>query len=468
MEIALISIKIIRRGSDFMKLRNLIVQTLKEEVVPAMGCTEPVAVALACAKAKELITFNYIEKAEVFVSPNIYKNGLSVGIPNTQEVGLYIAAALGFIGGESEKDLRVLEGINETEVQLAKEFLHSNKLSLDIKDTEDKVYVEVKLVTDKGNCSVIISGKHNRFVYIESQGEVLVDLRKEDTSSAKGKNILYSLKIREIIKEIEKIPHEDIAFMLDGIVMNETIARLGIEEKMGMGVGFSLKKSVEQGILSEDLMTSSMMLTAAASDARMSGLNLSVMSSNGSGNNGLTAILPIVAYKNKFNVDDEKLAKAVAISHIMNSYINNYIGRLSALCACGVAAGTGAGIAIAWLMGANEDQIDGVIKNTLANTSGMICDGAKEGCAIKLSTSASVAVQSAILAINDSIVPTRNGIVAETAEETIVNLGVLSSEGMSIADAVILNTMKKMQREFNAGAVHENSKECLKKEDNIA
>jgi len=451
-----------------MKLRNLIVQTLKEEVVPAMGCTEPVAVALACAKAKELITFNYIEKAEVFVSPNIYKNGLSVGIPNTKEVGLYIAAALGFIGGKSEKDLRVLEGITETQVRLSKELLHSKKLILDIKDTEDKVYVEVKLATDKGNCSVIISGKHNRFVYIEKLGEVLLDLRKEDTDSNEGKNILYSLRIREIIKEIEKIPHEDIAFMLEGIAMNETIAKLGLEEKMGMGVGFSLKKSMQQGILSEDLMTSSMMLTAAASDARMSGLNLSVMSSNGSGNNGLTAILPIVAYKNRFNVDDEKLAKAVAISHIMNSYIKHYIGRLSALCACGVAAGTGAGIAIAWLMGASEDQIDGVIKNTLANTSGMICDGAKEGCAIKLSTSASVAVQSAILAINNSIVPARNGIVAETAEATIKNLGVLSSEGMSIADTVILTTMKKMQWESNTGVAHKNSEGYLKKSGIIA
>jgi len=431
-----------------MKLRNLIVETLKEEVVPAMGCTEPVAVALACAKAKELTAFNYIESVEVFVSPNIYKNGLSVGIPNTSEVGLYIAAALGFIGGESEKDLRVLEGINERQVQNARELLNSGKISLDIKDTGDKIYIEVKLVTDKGNCSVIIGGKHNRFVYIERSGEVLLDLRKEDKKSNAGKNILYSLRIREIIKEIEKIPHEDIAFMLEGVVMNETIAKLGLNEKMGMGVGFSLKKSIQQGFLSEDLMTSSMMLTAAASDARMSGVNLSVMSSNGSGNNGLTAILPLVAYKNKFSVDDEKLAKAVAISHIVNSYIKHYIGRLSALCACGVAAGTGAGVAIAWLMGASYDQIDGVIKNTIANTSGMICDGAKEGCALKLSTSASVAVSSAILAINDSIVHGRNGIVAETAEDTIMNLGVLSSEGMSIADVVILKTMKKMQRKF--------------------
>jgi len=451
-----------------MKLRNLIVQTLKEEVVPAMGCTEPVAVALACAKAKELMNFNYIVSAQVFVSANIYKNGLSVGIPNTQEVGLYIAAALGFVAGESEKDLRVLEGINERQVKLAKELLHSGKISLDIKDTEDKIYVEVNLMTDKGNCSVIISGKHNRFVYVETLGKIHLDLKKEDKKSNAGKNILYSLRIREIISEIEKIPYEDIAFMLEGVVMNEAIAKVGLESKMGMGVGFGLKKSIDQGLLSEDLMVSAMLLTAGASDARMSGINLSVMSSNGSGNNGLTAILPIVAYKNKFNVTDEKLAKAVAISHIVNSYIKYYIGRLSALCACGVAAGTGSGVGIAWLMGASYDQIDGVIVNTIANTSGMICDGAKEGCALKLSTSASVAVQSAVLAINACIVPARNGIVAETVEETIMNLGVLSSEGMNIADAVILKTMKKMQNEHKSVLTKENSNVYSKKKSIIA
>ncbi|MEK6263567.1 MAG: L-serine ammonia-lyase, iron-sulfur-dependent, subunit alpha, partial [Clostridium sp.] len=383
--------------------------------------------------------------------------GLSVGIPNTNEIGLYIAAALGFVGGKSEKDLRVLEGISETQVRLAKEFLHSGKLSLDIKDTEDKIYIEVNLVTDKGKCSVIISGKHNKFVYIESLGEVILDLKKGDKSSNSGKNILYNLSVREIIVEIEKIPHDEIAFMLDGIVMNESVAMVGLKEKKGMGVGYALKKSIKQGILSEDLMTASMMLTAAASDARMSGINLSVMSSNGSGNNGLTAILPIVAYKNIFNVDDEKLAKAVAISHIVNSYIKHYIGRLSAMCACGVAAGTGSGVAIAWLMGASYDQIDGVIKNTIANTSGMICDGAKEGCSLKLSTAASVAVSSAILAINNSIVPARNGIVAESAEQTIMNLGVLSVEGMSITDTVILKTMKKMQKKYNENLLYENT-----------
>jgi L-cysteine desulfidase len=192
-------------------------------------------------------------------------------------------------------------------------------------------------------------------------------------------------------------------------------------------------------------MNQAKMLTAAASDARMSGISLPVMSSSGSGNNGLTAILPIAAYRSKFEVDEERLAKALAMSHIINSYIKHYIGRLSALCGCGVAAGTGAGVAIAWLMGGTLEQIEGVIKNVLGNISGMVCDGAKVGCALKLSTSASAAIQAALLAIENQIIPSGNGIIANTVEETIKNLGILSGEGMGSADAVILKVMHDMR-----------------------
>ncbi|WP_034602543.1 serine dehydratase subunit alpha family protein [Clostridiisalibacter paucivorans] len=425
-------------------MRNLIVNTLKREVVPAMGCTEPVAVALACAKAKELLDFSCIERADIYVSPNIYKNGLGVGIPNTNEVGLYIAASLGLIGGKSEKGLQVLEGIEKEDVILAKELLKNEKISLGIKDTEEKIYIEVNLFTDEGDSKSIIQGKHNKFVYLKRNDEVLLEERYVNIRS-NNINLLYTLKINDIIKEIEKISYEEIAFMMDGINMNEQVAMEGLKDKKGMGVGYSLCQNVKNGMLSDDLMNSAMVLTAAASDARMSGINMCVMSSNGSGNNGLTAILPIVAYKNKFNVEKEKLAKALAISHIINSYIKYYIGRLSALCGCGVAAATGASVAISWLMGANEEQINGTIKNMLANVSGMICDGAKVGCALKLSTSAAIAVQSAFLALSNNIVPDKNGIVAETAEDTIRNLGILSKEGMGITDGVILKIMKNMQ-----------------------
>ncbi|MTI49278.1 serine dehydratase subunit alpha family protein [Sporosalibacterium faouarense] len=426
-----------------MGLENLIIQTLKSEVVPAMGCTEPVAVALACAKCRELVVDDVIDKIEIFVSPNIYKNGLSVGIPSTDKVGLHIASALGIVGGESRKELRILDGIEENDVYRAEKLLESGKLKLDIKNTNEKIYIEVKIKTNKGIARTIIKEKHNKFFYIEKYGDVILEMKDEVDCSCDNDQ-LYNLEIGQIINTIEGIPFEKIEFMLEGLEMNEKIAQAGLKEKAGMGVGYSFYKNMKDGILSYDLMNCAMMLTAAASDARMSGVSMPVMSSNGSGNNGLTTILPIAAYRKKYHVTDEKLARALAISHIINSYIKYYIDRLSAICGCGVAAGTGAAVAIAWLMGADESQIDGVIMNMIGNTSGMICDGAKPGCALKLATSASTAIQSALLALSDSVIPSRNGIVGDSAEETIRNLRVLSVEGMSITDQVILKIMKNM------------------------
>jgi len=431
-----------------MNLKELILDTLKEEVVPALGCTEPIAIALACAKAKEVIEFKEVLNLVVLVSPNIYKNGLAVGLPNTNEVGLSLAAALGLFAGQSELELKVLHNIKEEDIDLAKKFVAKQKLSIEIVDTNEKVYIEANLFTDQGLAKVIIQEKHNKFVYIESNGRVLLKTDNATKNNSQNSNQLYQMKIRDIIKEVKKIPLADLVFMLEGLEMNERIAQEGLKKKTGIGVGYTLQENMKKGILSDDLMTQAMILTAAASDARMSGVNMPVMSSNGSGNNGITAILPILAYVKKFPVSEERLAQAIALSHLINSYIKHYIGRLSALCGCGVASGTGAAVAIAWLMGADYEQLDGVIKNMVANTSGMICDGAKVGCALKLATSASAAIQSALLAVNNRIVPANNGIVAESAEETIRNLGKLSVEGMSITDQVILNIMQKKMHSF--------------------
>ncbi|MBU5677056.1 L-serine ammonia-lyase, iron-sulfur-dependent, subunit alpha [Alkaliphilus sp. MSJ-5] len=428
-----------------MQLEELILRTLKEEVVPAMGCTDPVAVALACAKAMELVNHKEIISLDIWLSPNIYKNGLAVGIPNTNEVGLHIASALGAMGGRSEKGLEVLEGITDKEIELANKLIESDRISINIKDTTEKIYIEVKLYTEKGYSIVIIQNKHNEFVYLETDKKIILNKIQTDNENIKSINPLYELNIKDIISEIERIDYEKLSFMLEGLEMNEKIAMAGLSKKSGMSVGLTIYENVQKGILADDLMNGAMMLTAAGADARMSGINMPVMSSNGSGNNGLTAILPILAYHKKFSVDNEKLARAIAISHILNSYIKHYIGRLSALCGCGVAAATGASVAIAWLMGAKEQQIDAVVKNMLANISGMICDGAKVGCALKLATSASAAIQSALLALNDQVVPNKNGMIANTAEDTIRNLGILSEEGMNLTDHVILKVMRQME-----------------------
>ncbi|WP_129600028.1 serine dehydratase subunit alpha family protein [Anaerophilus nitritogenes] len=427
-----------------MELQKLIIETLKKEVVPAVGCTEPVAVALACAKAKEM-TAEEIKEVHILVSPNIYKNGLGVGIPNTNEVGLYIAAALGVVGGKSEKKLEVLQDITPIHVKKSKDLIANKRIFIGIKDTKEKIYIEALVKTNTDSIKVIIERKHDRIVYISKNEQIILDEIKKYENHKDEDIALYDLKVLDLIEEIEKIPYEKLSFLLEGLYMNEKVALEGLKKKVGMGVGMSLYENIQKGILSDDLMNQAMMLTAAASDVRMSGENMSVMSSNGSGNNGLTAILPIVAYKNKFSVKEEDLVKALAISHIINSYIKFYIGRLSALCGCGVAAATGASVAIVWLMGGNKKQIDGTIQNMLGNISGMICDGAKVGCALKLSTAASTAIQSALLALNGHVIPNQNGIIGKSAEDTIKNLGKLSIEGMENMDQVILKVMKSMQ-----------------------
>ncbi len=308
--------------------------------------------------------------------------------------------------------------------------------------------MEVIFKTDRGYSKVIIQDKHNNFVHIEVNNKVIYHEKCENMLTNKVTKDLYNLRIRDIVKSIEEMGFSELEFLVEGIEMNEGVAEAALKNKLGIGVGSGLYKSIKDGWISNDLINNAMMLTAAGSDARMSGIPMPVMSSNGSGNNGLTAILPIVAYKKIFDVDDEKLVKALAISHIVTGYIKNYIGRLSPLCGCGVAASTGASAAITWLMGGNYDQIDGAIKNMIANISGMICDGAKVGCALKLATAASTAVQSSLLAINNNIVPSRNGIVAENAEETIRNLGILGTVGMGVTDKVILRIMQDMEAHF--------------------
>lgn len=427
-----------------MNLKDVIINTLKNEVLPAMGCTEPVAVALACAKAREVQDDNEMDRIEILVSPNIYKNGLGVGVPNTDEVGLSIAGALGMVGGASEKSLRVLEDITNKDLEKAHELLKTGKFILGIKDTEEKVYVEVNITSKNNSTKLIIEKKHNLFTYIEKNGRILLSKKTGSNDDELENEILFEARIKDIIKTIEEIDPKEISFLLDGISMNEEIATRAVDYKMGVGVGFGINQSIKKGILCDDFINNAMMLTAAGADARMAGLNMPVMSSNGSGNNGLTAILPIAVYQKRFKPCDESVIRALAISHILNCYIKNYIGRLSPLCGCGVAAATGASAAITWLMGGDYKQIDGAIKNMIANISGIICDGAKGSCALKLSTAASASVQSALLAINDSITLSRNGIIGDSSEETIRNLGVISSSGMNSTDKVILDIMKNM------------------------
>lgn len=429
-------------------IRNNLINILIEEVKPALGCTEPVAVALACAKAKELLGEDVVSN-KILLSPNIYKNGMCVGIPGTERLGLKIAAAMGILGGHSENGLQVLETLDENQVKDAENYMDNSPIDISPLDTNEKVYIEVTLKGENHTSKVAIRTKHDNFVYLEKDGEILLNNEEVNTTTqttVKEENIMDSITIKELVENIEKLNFEDIKFLLDGISMNEEIAEYGLNQKVGIGVGYGMKKSMEEGLLGDDLMNQAMMITAAASDARMAGIKMPVMSSNGSGNHGLTAILPIVAYNRKFPQSEERLAKALAISHLITAYVKNFTGRLSAVCGCGVAASTGATAGISWLMSGDIRQIEGAIENMVANLSGMICDGAKAGCALKLASAASAAVQSAIIAKQECYVPPMNGIVGSKVEQSIQNLGKISDKGMSVTDKVIINVMDEMNK----------------------
>ena len=432
-------------------LRENLIDILKAEVKPAVGCTEPVAVALACAKAKELLGEDVV-KNKILVSPNVYKNAMCVGIPGTERLGLKIAVAMGLVGGKSEDGLTLLEGLTDEQVKKSEEYMDATPISIEPLDTKEKVVIDVTLEGENNKSRVIIKTKHDNFVFLQQNNLVLLDEvdgfaeMAEVQTTEKKENIMDHITIEEIITNVENMDLEDIKFLLDGIEMNMDMAKYGLENNIGIGVGRGIKESIEEGLLGDGIMTKAMLLTAAASDARMGGAKLPVMSSNGSGNHGLTAILPIVAYAQKYPQNDEKMAKALAISHLLTAYVKNFTGRLSAVCGCGVAASTGASAGIAWLMDGNINHIYGAIENMIADLSGMICDGAKAGCALKLSSAASAAVQSAVIAKQGYSVPALNGIVGTKAEESIQNLGKVSDKGMQITDEIILNVMNDMNK----------------------
>ena len=430
-------------------IRKELVVLLRNEVKAAVGCTEPVALALACAKAKEVLGEEVTEN-KMLVSPNIFKNGMGVGIPGSKILGLKVAACMGIIGGKSSDGLNVLEGLSAEEVKESEKYLEEHVISVEPYDAGDKIFIEVQLKGAEHEVTVKIRGRHDNFTYIAKDGEVILDNEpKEEAVEVKEERketLMDKATVAEIVHNVEGMDFEDIEFLLEGITMNRAMAKVGLSEKLGAGVGYGMKKAIEEGELGNDLVNYSVMLTTGASDARMSGAKLPVMSSSGSGNHGLTAILPISAYAERNNESDERTARALAISHIVTSYIKNFTGRLSPMCGCGVAAAIGCTAGLSWLMNAELSQIEGAMQNMIANLSGMICDGAKPGCACKLATASSAAVQNALLAKRGCIVPQLNGIVGRDVDESVRALGQIGDAGMSVTDNVILDVMNKMNK----------------------
>ena len=419
--------------------REQIIALIKREVVPAIGCTEPIAVALCVAKATETLGCRP-ENIKVFLSANILKNAMGVGIPGTDMIGLPIAVALGALIGKSEYELEVLKDSNPEAVEAGKKMIESQCIDIALKENiEEKLYIEAVCTHGNDSATAIISGGHTNFVYISRNQDVLLDNRTPASAEAQAAHV--ELTLRKVFDFATTAPLEEIEFILEAKRLNKNAAERSFQGKYGHELGKTLRNSqTERNIMGNNTFTHILSYTSAACDARMAGAMIPVMSNSGSGNQGIAATLPVVVYAEDNHNSEEELTRALILSHLTVIYIKQSLGRLSALCGCVVAA-TGSSCGITYLMGGGYQQVMYAVQNMIATLTGMICDGAKPSCALKLTSGVSTAVMSAIMAIEQKCVTAVEGIIEENVNQSIRNLTKIGSEGMNETDKLVLDIM---------------------------
>jgi len=418
---------------------------LKGGITPATGCTEPIAVAYAVAKAKEQ-TLGNLEYIKVQVDSNIYKNGLMVTIPGTKEKGLIAAAAFGFLAGKTEKGFQVIEGLTDEDIKKARQLIKQNKITIILNRDFKGLHIEVNLFTDQDKIRVIVLDSHLNVVKIEiiDKHSQFKPFRGERQDFNSSNHFIQEYSLDDFLQFITKAPQEKLAFLEDGVMMNLKIAQEGL--KIKSGVAATLTNLIHEELMTDNMISRAQILCAAASEARMSGSKLPVMSTAGSGNHGITAFLTNYAVAEKQQLPTEKLIRSLALTHLITLFIKSYTGTLSAMCGCGVAAGTGASAGVVYLLGGNKEQILGALYNMVGSISGVICDGAKDGCAYKLALASGWAVQSALLSIKGAIINKNDGIVEADFKKLFKNLGYICDPGMVPTDKAILKIMLKKHR----------------------
>ena len=418
--------------------RTRIISLMQHEVVPAIGCTEPVAVALCAARAAELLGV-LPERVEVELSMNVLKNAMGVGIPGTGMVGLPIAVALGALVGKSEYQLEVLRDVTDEAVKRGKAFIAENRVSVDLKNGEcDKLYIEAIVEAGTSKANVVISGGHTNFVHIEKDGEVMLSSAKQEGAAASSADI--GLTLRDVYEFATTSPLEEIDFINEAGVLNTEASRLALLGNYGHELGKTLSRPLGRGIMGESMFSHILSATSSACDARMAGAMIPVMSNSGSGNQGIAATLPVVVFGKENHNTEEEVTRALMLSHLTAIYIKQSLGKLSALCGC-VVASTGSSCGITYLMGGTYEQVAFSVKNMIANLVGMVCDGAKPSCALKVSSGVSTAVLSAMLAIQNKHVTSVEGLIEEDVDRSIRNMTRIGAEGMNETDRMVLDIM---------------------------
>ncbi len=429
---------------------------LEMEVAPALGCTEPVAIALGAAAAASVLPERKIDSIEVWVDPNIYKNGLAVVIPGTGGLcGLETAAALGALGGDPSLKLEVLGPIDKETVEEVKRFLRREAVTVHLLSDRKGLLIRTVIRSGENTAESVITDLHDNISTLKLNGLELTDhplvsrVDEEGQSDlAKLEEWLRDLALEELVALVDDLDLEDKGVLEESVRCNLRLAEHGLKHGSGLGVGKALDRLVRQGLIKKDMILGARILSSAAADARMAGVKLPAMASAGSGNHGLTAVLPIRAVMDYVECDRESFVEAIGLSQIITAYVKAYTGRLSAVCGCSIAAGAGATAGITYLLGGTLHNMAGAIKNLTEDLAGVICDGAKAACAFKLATAAGTAVQASLFSLQGITVQATDGIIGASLEQTTQNIGELSTQGMIETDRTILRIM--LQKRFSA------------------
>ena len=416
-----------------------LINLVKHEVLPALGCTEPISLALAAAIASKYLNKNNINRIEAYVSPNLMKNGMGVTVPGTGMVGLPIAAAIGAIGGDAQAGLEVLKNITPNQINQAKTLLSEHKVNVQIADNDKAIYSEANVYTSSDHVRVCIENSHTNVILIEKNGENIFKADSKIQDESNNESIINHMSVKQIYDFATQANFEDIEFILHSAELNDALSQEGLRREYGLSIAATLHQQTKTGLLADDLLSKVIIRTTAASDARMGGATLPAMSNSGSGNQGITATMPVVVVADYLEATPEQLARALILSHTIAIYIHSKFPPLSALCAATTAA-MGSAAGMAWLLGKGQyEPVDMAICNMIGDLSGIICDGASNSCAMKVSTSVSSGFKAVLMAVNR--IRVNEGIVCDSVETTINNLGAIVSNSMKVTDTQIIDIM---------------------------
>lgn len=421
-------------------LNKQLLSILRKGSIVATGCTEPISVAYAAAKAVELAEGKAIKKIDVKVDEGLFKNGVGAGIPGIEERGLKIAAALGAVIGNTQNQMRLLENVTQDQLEKARSMVRANKIDVYINEMYKGFYLEVTVTTDKQQSRILILDHHQNIVSVE-KGENLETLKVENLRLENVPQVIQEYSLPDLIEFSQSVSFSEIKFLAEGIRMAKAISEIGQKRKNGFGE--AMMKMNEESVLNESLSERVQMYSGSASEARMAGAPCPVMTSAGSGNHGITIFMTNTVVAETFGYTQEKLIRAIVLSNLVTIYIKSYTGTLSAMCGCAVAAGVGAAAGVSYLLGGTEKEIFGAMVNMVGSIAGLICDGAKEGCAFKVALASGWAVQSALLSLNSKHIAFNDGVLGDNIRDLSINLGSVCNVGMAEANGIINKLIQK-------------------------